>query len=102
MTSKNVLDAIRDQRNASHITQAELADKLGIRQSQISELERGVVDPSLSTVQDVSRTLDLELMLIPRKFISVVESLLRRKGLEVEDRPLYALNENDSESAEVS
>jgi len=50
------------------------------------------VDARLSTIQNVARALDLELMLIPRHLISAVEAL-QRTGGEGDQRPLYALDE---------
>jgi transcriptional regulator with XRE-family HTH domain len=77
------------------LSQAALAAKLGLRQRQISDLERGTVDARVSTIQNVARALDLELMLIPRHLISAVESL-QRAGGEGDQRPLYALDEEET------
>src|SRR2546427_745041 len=51
MPEPTILERIREGRLAKHLNQTELAKKLGIRQSQISDLERGTVDPRLSPVQ---------------------------------------------------
>jgi hypothetical protein len=51
------------------------AQKLGLRQRQISDLERGTTDSRLSTIQNVARALDLDLMLIPRHLLAAVEAL---------------------------
>ncbi len=92
MIIQPVLEALRETRLERDLTQAELAQKLGIRQSQISNLERAVVDPRLSTVQDVARVLDLELMLVPRQLIPVIDGLIRRRAVSTEERPIYALD----------
>jgi transcriptional regulator with XRE-family HTH domain len=86
---------LRDARLNRKLSQEELAKKLGFGQRQISDLERARVDPRLSTIRDVARVLDLELMLIPRQLISAVEGLIR--GTAGSDRPLYALGEDDNE-----
>jgi len=57
------------------------------------------MDPRLSTVQNVARALDLELMLVPRQLIPLVEGLGRADG--VAPRPMYALDEGE-EHSEVS
>ncbi len=102
MTVQTVLETLRASRIQRHLKQAELAEKLGTRQSQISDLERAAVDPRLSTVQDVARMLDLELMLVPRQLIPVIESLVRRQDLASDERPLYALDEpGGDDEAEV-
>lgn len=80
-----------------HLTQEELARKLGVRQRQISDLERATVDPRLSTIQNVARALDLELMLIPRPLIAAVESL-QRGGLNSPGTPMYALGDDEDET----
>lgn len=92
MTAQTVLQTLRETRLERGLKQAELANKLGIGQSQISDLERAAVDPRLSTVQDVARVLDLELMLVPRQLIPVIDGLVRRKAVSSEERPIYALD----------
>lgn len=91
-------DVLREARLSRKLSQAELARKLGIRQRQISDLERATVDPRLSTIQNVARALDLELMLIPHHLISTVEAL-KRTGSDAGKRPLYALGDDDTQDA---
>ena len=55
------------------------------------------MDPRLSTILNVARALDLDLMLIPRHLISAVEGL-RRAGADTAKRPMYALGDADAES----
>jgi transcriptional regulator with XRE-family HTH domain len=95
MSNPTILEGIRERRLAKHLNQTELAQKLGIRQRQISDLERGTIDPRLSTVQDVARVLDLELMLVPRQLLPVVKGLIRAKNTVAENRPIYALDGDD-------
>lgn len=101
-TLSAVLCMARKERGLS---QQQLAAKLGMRQSQISELEHGKNDIRLSTLTDVARVLDLEPMLIPRRLLPAVEGLLAGQGLESE-RPLYALGgdvvEDEDDSARKS
>lgn len=93
-----ISDVLRDARLRKQLSQQELAAKLGLRQRQISDLERASIDARLSTIQNVARALDLELMLIPRPLISAVEAL-ERAGSGVGRRPLYALGEDETEAA---
>ncbi len=90
-------ELLRLSRLDRHLTQEELARKLGVRQRQISDLERATVDPRLSTIQNVARALDLELMLIPRPLIAAVESL-QRGGPDSPKSPMYALGDDDDET----
>ncbi|MGH2436984.1 MAG: helix-turn-helix domain-containing protein [bacterium] len=96
-TTVTLTDVLRDARLKRHLSQQELASKLGVRQRQISDLERAMIDPRLSTIQNVGRALDLELMLIPRHLISAVEGL-QRAGSDSAKRPMYALSDDDVES----
>ena len=93
----NLFDVLREARLNRHLSQQELARKLGLRQRQISDLERAAMDPRLSTILNVARALDLELMLIPRHLISAVEGL-QRAGTDAAKRPKYALGNADTES----
>jgi len=90
-------DVLRTSRLTQRLSQAQLASTLGVRQRQISDLEREAVDARLSTIQNVARALDLELMLIPRHLISAVEAL-QRSGSEGDQRPLYALDEEEEQT----
>lgn len=94
-------DVIRAARLTRQLSQAALAAKSGLRQRQISDLERGTVDVRVSTIQNVARALDLELMLIPRHLISAVEALQRASG-EGDQRPLYALDDEGETAPEES
>lgn len=92
-----LFDALREARLNRQLSQQALARKLGLRQRQISDLERAAMDPRLSTIQNVGRALDLELMLIPRSLISAVEGL-QRVSSNFTKRPMYALDDEDAES----
>jgi len=95
--NQDLFDALREARLNRHLTQQELARKLGLRQRQISDLERAAMDPRLSTIDNVARALDLELMLIPRHLISAVVGL-QHAGSDSARRPMYALGDDDAES----
>jgi HTH-type transcriptional regulator / antitoxin HipB len=83
-----LLRATREQKG---LTQKALADRLGLRQRQISDLERSAMDPRFSTVQDVARALELELVLVPRQLVPVVEDL--QSAERSASRPMYALDD---------
>ena len=97
-TAFTISNVLREARLRKRLSQQELARKLGLRQRQISDLERAAIDSRLSTIQNVSRALDLELMLIPRHLISAVEAL-QRAGRDAGQRPLYALGEEETQDA---
>ena len=63
MASKRLLASIannvRRQRALHGWTQAELATRAGMAQSRISDLERGIGDPSVGTVEKIAHALGL-------------------------------------------
>jgi transcriptional regulator with XRE-family HTH domain len=93
--STSLAETLKTARLSQKLSQAGLAGKLGLRQRQISDLERATIDSRLSTVQNVARALDLELMLVPRHLISAVNALLR-PGSDPSRRPLYSLGDDDT------
>ncbi len=48
-------------RNESNMTQKELAERAGIKQGNISRLERGTYNPSLSSLKKIAKGLDKKL-----------------------------------------
>jgi HTH-type transcriptional regulator/antitoxin HipB len=90
----SIAEVLKASRLSRQLSQVELAEKLGLRQRQISDLERATIDPRLSTIHNVARALELELMLIPRHLISTVNAL-QRSGSDAGKRPLYALGDDD-------
>ena len=49
------------EREAQHMTQTELAERTGIRQSNISHIEKGQASPTLATLRRIARGLGKEL-----------------------------------------
>lgn len=98
------LAAARQRRDLS---QAALGKLLGIPQSQISRIERGLADPQLATLQNLAGALDLELALVPRELGPVIGALVadftqaRTSTVPAtqEDRPLYQLPDEQSPDA---
>jgi len=74
-----IIRAIVEARNASHLTQKELADRTGIAQTEISKLENGTRNPSIKLLQRLAEGMDMVLTIsfTPKK--QVLETL---KGLE--------------------
>jgi len=70
----STLKAARETRGLS---QRALSTKSGVPQSHISKIENGAVDLRVSSLVKLARVLDLELMLVPRKAVSAVQSIVR-------------------------
>ena len=81
--SKELLDA----RKKKGLTQSELARHVGVPQGHISSIENGKTDLRVSTFVQIARSLDLEVMLVPRQLNSLVKAIIEGKeGIESEPR----------------
>lgn len=67
------LTAIRKSRQ---ITQAELAQQAGLSRMTVQRLESNGLDPRLSTLQEMARVLDHELVAIPAHLRTAFEQWL--------------------------
>jgi len=76
-----------------------VASIAGATQAALSRIERGLADPSLSTVLEIAHALGLELRLVPRQLVPAVDLLMRpQKSGSVEpqdEAPLYAPQAED-------
>lgn len=70
-------NALAEARKARAWSQRELAAKLEMKQSQISDIESGKRDVRISTFVEIARCLGLELILVPRRMLPVVSYLLQ-------------------------
>lgn len=75
----DILQALKSARKEKKLKQVELGSKLGLPQSHISKIEQGLTDPRLSTVRDMARMLDLELILVPRSLLPALDVVLHGK-----------------------
>ena len=82
---------LQEARAAKGWTQRELSQRSGLPQAHISRIENGAVEPKLSTLLELSRLLDLELMLVPRQALTAVEVVLREIETELAARPVRAM-----------
>ena len=62
------------------LSQRALAQRSGLTQGHISQIENRATEPGLSSLIDLARALDLEVMLIPRKRVPAVSSLIESQG----------------------
>lgn len=88
-----IIKTLKTTRMEKTLKQSELGGKLGLPQSHISKIERGATDPRLSTVTDMARLLDLELVLVPRAMLPAVRSLIR--GEREEQTPRWQVDEEE-------
>ena len=95
---EEIIQSVRTARKEKRLSQRALSKRAGIPQSHISKIENGPVDIKLSTLIELARALDLEVMLIPRKSLSAVKSITRpvRSENSTIPRPAYSLDEEDN------
>lgn len=77
-----IATSILRQRAAKGLTQADLGELLGLPQSHVSRLEGGKVDLRTSSLLELARVLDMEVILVPRKLVPAVRRVIQadRKG----------------------
>lgn len=96
---ENIAQELKAARNKKGLSQRELGAKVGIPQSHISKIENGAVDLKTSSLIELARALDLELMLVPRALTPAVQGLQR--GLTSRERsPSQTLAESAAEDLE--
>jgi transcriptional regulator with XRE-family HTH domain len=75
-----LVSALKQARENKGLSQRALSAKIDVPQSPISKIESGRVDIKASSLIELARALDLEIMLIPRSLVPAVESLTRTSG----------------------
>ena len=91
----DIIKSLKQARIDKNLKQAELGAKLGLPQSHISKIEKGGTDPRLSTVTDMARLLDRELVLVPRAMLPAVMALINGEDAQ---KPLWSLDSEDEEN----
>lgn len=74
---EDIAQSLRSAREASGLSQRELSAKSGVPQGHISKIENGTVDLRLSSLIELARVLDRDLMLVPRKALPAVQAIVR-------------------------
>lgn len=75
------MDNLKNLREARNITQAELADMIGVNQAYISKIEAGIANPSLEKILGIAKALRaqpaelFELPSLQRRAIAAIESM---------------------------
>ncbi len=82
---ETLLKQIAVARKRAGLTQAELSERTGIAQGDISNIEKGNVDPRLSTLIRIAMVLNLDLFAVPRVHKNKVMNLIREESETIED-----------------
>lgn len=90
-SNESIIAALKAARVARGFSQRELSARAGVPQSHISKIENGGADIRMSSLIELARALELDLLLVPRRLIPAV------KGLTTGDtrRPAYTLDDED-------
>ena len=94
--------ALKKAREDKKLSQRALSQQTGITQAKISKIENATVDMQTTTLIELARALDLEVMLVPRKHVTSVSgvigefrsSVFKKEG----PRPAYRLGEEDDDA----
>jgi transcriptional regulator with XRE-family HTH domain len=76
LTFSSPVPALKSRRLRLGMSQLQVAKVTGKTQSQIARIEKGVVDPRISTLMQISRSLGVELIAVPTRLVAAVEYLL--------------------------
>ena len=95
--SESLIAQTREIREASGVSQRALSERAGLTQSHISQIESGKMEPGLSSFIDMTRALDLELVLVPKKLVPAVVGLVKAQATP--DMHIHAGQPNDKRFA---
>lgn len=84
----NILIMLKERRKELGITQTQMAQRLGISQSQYQKIENGG-NPSLKTLTSIALALNMKLMLTPIEKSLEIEQIIKPRKLQ----PLTSLLE---------
>ena len=72
---EHIVGALKVAREEKGLSQRELSARAGVPQAHISKIENAAVDLKLSSLVELARVLDLELMLVPRRLVPAVQTM---------------------------
>lgn len=95
MNLEEIAATLKEARTKKGFSQRLLGKKVGLPQSHISKIEQGKVDLQTSSLIQLARVLDLELVLVSRTHLSLVEALNRPHPKGSGQIPAYRLEEEE-------
>ncbi|MBT3347591.1 MAG: helix-turn-helix transcriptional regulator [Thiotrichales bacterium] len=87
-----IIQSLKDRRIELKVNQSALGEKMGMPQSHVSKIEKGLNDPRLSTISDMARLLDQELILVPREKLIIINALINQDD---EQQPMWSIDKGD-------
>lgn len=76
----NLLDELQHARKAAGLTHEAQAQRAGLSRMTVQRTEAGKIDPRLSTLQVLARSLGMDLMLVPKALRPELEDFVRSGG----------------------
>lgn len=92
-----IVESLVAARKSKGLSQSEMARRLDVPQSYISRLESGKLDMRLSSLIDIARYLNLEIMLVAEPMATTVQALIGQQTMNRPTKPLYTLEDLDEE-----
>ncbi len=77
-----IIEALQQARKAKNISQDALSRVLGLPQSHLSKIESGKTDPRLSSVEALAHALEMEVVLVPKRYIPAIRAITQGKPLD--------------------
>jgi DNA-binding XRE family transcriptional regulator len=76
----NIVDELQHARKAAGLTHDTLALRAGVSRMTVQRTEAGKIDPRLSTLLVLARSLGMDLMLVPKALRADLEDFVRSGG----------------------
>lgn len=91
-----IANRLKAARRQKKLSQRALSRLVEMPQSHLSRIENGLVDPQTTSLIELARALDLEVMLVPRILVPTIEGMTRHKAGH--PGPAYQLESNMEKS----
>lgn len=88
---------LRAARKEKKLSQRALAELAGIPQSHISNIENGKVNMRLSSFIEIARLLELEPVLVPRRYVPAIKGFMDSKSNIF--YPAFVLDDEEEDDA---
>jgi transcriptional regulator with XRE-family HTH domain len=76
----DLISSLADARKARSMTQADLAAQAGLSRMAVQRTETGDVDPRFSTLAEMARVLDMELIAVPSALRPALQAFIQSGG----------------------
>lgn len=96
---KPLTDALRAARQKKKLSQRAFGSKIGVPQGRLSKIENGNIDLQVSSLLEIARALDMDVMLVPRSLVPAINNIIKHAESPLEEREtgraLYSLDDED-------